>query len=170
MTSFDVILNKFYKRLEKDEDFFNYYNIDIEEAKSLAEARAKSYLIESLDDLSTLCTPIPYIDISDYDEDFEILNYDVKKCDVNLIVDSMFVKYMEKDIPLLHAFQVNFTPTDLNVFSPANERNSYNNMIKGLNEKLIESIDKYNSTNRETNKKIGIDYTSYDWSGENYEY
>ena len=35
ITKFEKILNKFYDRIEKDENFFNYYNVDIEEAKKL---------------------------------------------------------------------------------------------------------------------------------------
>lgn len=162
-TSWDILLDKFYDRLEKDDDFFNYYNINIEEAKSLAESRAESYLMEVLDELPSLCTPTPYVDLSDYDDTLKVLNYKAFRQDISLIVELMFTKYMEKDITLLHAFQVNFTPTDLNPFSPANERNSYTNMVKSLQEKNKIAIDKYNSINRETGKKIMINYSSYEW-------
>ena len=36
-TSFDLILERFYDRIEKDEEFFNYYNIPISEAEKLQE-------------------------------------------------------------------------------------------------------------------------------------
>ena len=39
-TDFETILNKFYDRIEKDENFFEYYNVDIKEAKAIAETRA----------------------------------------------------------------------------------------------------------------------------------
>lgn len=161
-TSWDLILNRFFKRLEKDEDFFNYYNISIKEAEKLAESRAEAYLSEVLDEMNNVCTPVPFVNFSDYDDVLRVVNYKMHNCDIKLVVDLMFTKYMEKDIPLLHAFQVNFTPTDLNVFSPANERNTYNNMIETLNKKNDISIDKFNSTNRETGKRITIDYNSYE--------
>ena len=53
-TDFDDILNRFYNRIEKDEDFFNYYNVNIIEAKAIAVRRATNYLIESLDELYLL--------------------------------------------------------------------------------------------------------------------
>ena len=53
-TSFDTILEHFYNRIEKDEKFFNYYNVDINDAKIIATQRATNYLIESLNDLSSL--------------------------------------------------------------------------------------------------------------------
>lgn len=40
-TTFEDIYNKFYNRIEKDQNFFNYYNVDIKEAKEIAENRAK---------------------------------------------------------------------------------------------------------------------------------
>ena len=40
-TSFDYLFERFYRRIEKDEDFFNYYNVDIAEAVQLAHERAK---------------------------------------------------------------------------------------------------------------------------------
>lgn len=36
-TPFEKICKRFYDRIEKDEKFFNYYNISISEAKSIAE-------------------------------------------------------------------------------------------------------------------------------------
>ena len=37
ITKFEKILNKFYRRIEKDEDFFSYYNIDVSEIGIKAE-------------------------------------------------------------------------------------------------------------------------------------
>ena len=65
-TDFSTILNRFYNRIEKDEKFFNYYNIDVNEAIQIATQRATNYLIESLDDLSMVGNL--QVDFSDYDE------------------------------------------------------------------------------------------------------
>ena len=51
ITKFEKILNKFYDRIEKDEDFFSYYNIDVSEAIQIAQTRATNYLCEALDEL-----------------------------------------------------------------------------------------------------------------------
>ena len=72
-TDFSTILNRFYNRIEKDEKFFNYYNIDVNEAIQIATQRATNYLIESLDDLSMVGNL--QVDISDYDEEIQEINF-----------------------------------------------------------------------------------------------
>lgn len=159
-TTFDYLFNRFYKRIEKDEEFFNYYNVDVEEAIQLAHERAKGCLIDALDRLSS--TSNLQVDFSDYDEDIEELGFKTTNKENKLIVDLMFQVYMERDLPLLHAFKINFTPSDLTVFSPANERNSYEAFIARLDNDNEIALDDYKSRDRETGKlKNTIKYTDY---------
>ena len=39
-TSFEKIIAKFFRKIEKDRDFFAYYNVDFSEAMSLAREQA----------------------------------------------------------------------------------------------------------------------------------
>ena len=63
------------------------------------------------------------------------------------------------------AFQlvkINFTPSDLSVFSPANERTSYRNFISKLEHDIDVRIDDYKNRDRKTNAlKHTIDYSQY---------
>lgn len=159
-TTFDYLFNRFYRRIEKDEDFFNYYNVDLEEAILLAHERAKGCLIDALDRLSS--TSNLQVDFSDYDENIEELGFKTTNRENKLIVDLMFQVYMERDLPLLHAFKINFTPSDLTVFSPANERNSYESFIKRLNDDNEIALDDYKSRDRKSGKlKNTIKYSDY---------
>lgn len=159
-TTFDYLFNRFYRRIEKDEDFFNYYNVDLEEAIQLAHERAKGCLIDALDRLSS--TSNLQVDFSDYDENIEELGFKTTNRENKLIVDLMFQVYMERDLPLLHAFKINFTPSDLTVFSPANERNSYESFIKRLNDDNEIALDDYKSRDRISGKlKNTIKYSDY---------
>lgn len=159
-TTFDYLFNRFYRRIEKDEDFFNYYNVDLEEAIQLAHERAKGCLIDALDRLSS--TSNLQVDFSDYDENIEELGFKATNRENKLIVDLMFQVYMERDLPLLHAFKINFTPSDLTVFSPANERNSYESFIKRLNDDNEIALDDYKSRDRKSGKlKNTIKYSDY---------
>ena len=159
-TTFDYLFNRFYKRIEKDEEFFNYYNVDVEEAIQLAHERAKGCLIDALDRLSS--TSNLQVDFSNYDEEIEELGFKTINKENKLIVDLMFQVYMERDLPLLHAFKINFTPSDLTVFSPANERNSYEAFIARLNNDNEIALDDYKSRDRETGKlKNTIKYKDY---------
>ena len=159
-TEFTTILSRFYNRIEKDEKFFNYYNIDLSEAQKIAEQRATNYLIESLDDLSMLNNL--EVDFSDYDEELGEINFQLLPKEINLLVEMMFLKYMKRDEALLHAMEINFTPSDLNVFSPANERTSYRNFINELSKAVDAKIDDYKNRDRKTNAlKQFIDYSEY---------
>ena len=159
-TDFSTILNRFYNRIEKDEKFFNYYNINVNEAIQIATQRATNYLIESLDDLSMVGNL--QVDFSDYDEEIQEINFKLLPKEMNLIVEMMFLKYMKRDEALLHAMEINFTPSDLSVFSPANERMSYRNFIRELTDAIEIKIDDYKNRDRFTNAlKQTINYSEY---------
>lgn len=159
-TDFSIILDRFYDRIEKDEDFFNYYNVEVKEAISIATRRSMNYLIESLDDLSSVGNL--QVDFSDYDSEIMEINFKLLPKEINIIVDMMFLKYMRRDEALLHAMEINFTPSDLTVFSPANERTSYRNFIKQLSDDLDIRIDDYKNRERLTGAlRNTINYSDY---------
>lgn len=159
-TSFQYICEKFYNRIEKDETFFNYYNVSISEAIKIAHQRAENYLVESLDELSSVGDL--QVDFSNYDEKMEIIKFTLYPKEVKLIVEMMFLTYMKRDETLLHAMEINFTPSDLTVFSPANERTSYRGFIKELTDSVNNKIDDYKNRDRKTGRlKQTIDYSQY---------
>lgn len=159
-TKFERIIKRFYNRIEKDEKFFNYYNVSKEEAVSIAKQRANNYLVEVLDELSSVGNL--EVDFSDYDEEIEIIGFKLYPREIKLIVEMMFLAYMKRDETLLHAMEISFSPSDLTIFSPAGERTSYRNFIKDLSDKVDVDIDNYKNRDRETgNLKKTIDYSMY---------
>ena len=161
ITRFEKILKNCYAHIEKDGDFFNYYHVAVQEAKEIAENRAKNYLCESLDELS--CLSGLDVDFSDYNEDIEEINFKLVPKEIKLIVELMFLYYMKRDEALLHAMEINFTPSDLSVFSPANERSSYKNFIIKLENNVDIKIDDYKNRDRKTNElKQFINYSQYE--------
>lgn len=160
-TSFESIFSRFYNKLEKDPDFFDYYQIEMSEAIQIAHNRAKNYLIEALDRLCSIGSL--QVNFSDYDEEIEEINFSTTQAEKRLIVEIMFEEYMKRDIPLLSAFKLNFSPSDLNVFSPSNERKSYMSMIKDLETGVEGMLEEYKSRDRITGKlKKTIDYSKYE--------
>lgn len=160
-TPFEKICKRFYDRIEKDEKFFNYYNVSISDAISIAEQRAKNYLVESLDEISSVGDLD--VDFSDYDDDIgNVVNFKMYPKEIKLVAEIMFLIYMKRDEALLHAMEINFTPSDLTVFSPANERTSYRNFISDLTKSVEADIDDYKNRDRKTGKlKQTIDYSQY---------
>lgn len=159
-TNFEEIFERFYKRIKKDDEFFSYYNVSVSDAIQLAHERAKGCLLDALDILSS--TSNLQVDFSDYDDEIETINFKITKSERKLIVDLMFQVYMERDLPLLHAFKINYAPSDLSVFSPANERNSYEAFIERLKSDNEIALDDYKNRDRKTGKlKYMIDYPSF---------
>ena len=121
-TSFDVPINAFFRRIERDNKFFNYYNVDAKESMALASEQAYSYLIESITDIVNKGNPD--IDFDDYTvttDDAEhhsgSFNFDLTNEEINLLAQLMYEKYFNRDFVKLRAFKLQFSPTDLNVLS-----------------------------------------------------
>lgn len=83
ITLFEYLFERFYRRIEKDEEFFDYYNVDMSEAIQLAHDRAKGCLIDALDILSS--TSNLQVNFSDYDISTEELHFSVSPLETKLI-------------------------------------------------------------------------------------
>ncbi|WP_143322797.1 hypothetical protein [Clostridium sp. HBUAS56010] len=156
-TLFEPIIEKFLKKIEKDADFFSYYNVPIGDAIQLAKEQATNYLYEAIEKLTDGCTPD--VDFFDYDEDSAEFNLDITKKEQGLITDLMRQVYFERDFALLKAFKISMTPSDLNQFSPASERKTFTDMVKMIQQDNEVKISKYASVDRLTGKKKTINYS-----------
>jgi len=159
-TSFDVITEKFFKKIEKDKDFFCYYNVSLSEAMNLAQEQATNYLFEAVERLTDECTPD--VDFFDYDEDMEEFNFDLTRKEQGLISSLMREVYFDRDLSLLKAFKIALTPSDLNQFSPSSERKTFTAMLKDIKAENSAKISQYDSVDRITGKKKMINYAQSD--------
>lgn len=160
-TFFEPIRKKLFRRIEKDIDFFNYYNMSIVEAMKLAEKQANGYLIEAIEKLTDNCSPD--VDFFDYDETIEMFNFDLTNKEKGLLADLMYEVYFERDLVLLKAFKIAMTPSDLNQFSPATERRTFTDMVETIRQENRRKIDNYASTDRVTGKPKTIDHSKYEY-------
>lgn len=158
-TSWEEVYTVFFDKIEKDLDFFSYTNLSPEDALTIALSRSKKYLKEAISKLTLNCSPD--INFYDYDETNEIFNEDLTHVEIDLLASIMREKYFEKDLVLLKAFQVNFSPKDLAIFSPANERKTFTDMVKEISTNVNNDISKYDSLDRITGKPKRIDYSQY---------
>src|SRR5690606_12129237 len=145
-TSFESVRQKFFRRIEKDKDFFSYYNITQEEAMELAIKQADGYLIEAIEKLTNNCTPD--VDFYNYDDVLQVFNFDLTNKEQNLLADLMYEVYFERDFVLLKAFKIAMTPSDLNQFSPASERKTFTDMVDKIKLENINKISNYVSVDR----------------------
>ena len=161
-TSFDKITSRLLRKIEKDKDFFAYYNLSVSEAQLLVMEQATGYLYDAIDLLTSKCEPP--VDMYNYDEELMQFNFELTQREIGLLASLMYEVYFERDEALLKAFKIRMTPSDLNQFSPANERASFENMLQRIKNENTNKIAKYVSTDRKTGKRKMIDHSQYDYS------
>jgi uncharacterized protein YrrD len=154
--------NRFYKRIEKDKDFFTYYNVTTAEAIQLAETQANGYIIDAIDKLTDIYTPKD-VDFYNFDDTLEIFNFDLTNKEIGLLIGLMYEVYFERDLVLLKAFKIAMTPSDLNQFSPASERKTFTEMVESIKQDNIIKIDNYSSVDRITGIRKVIDHSKYEY-------
>lgn len=158
MTTFEQVREWFYKRIEKDEEYFSYYGCTAEEAIEIARIRADSYLEEAI---GLICAKaLPQIDFSDRSETG--FNFDFNQTERLLIPSLMYEFYIDRDIALLKLKEVNYTATEIRVFDPSNARTSFKALYDTVREYNAQLLDDYKNTDRKTGKFITLDFSLYD--------
>lgn len=160
MTSFEILIERCARKLEKDSDLFSYYNVSASEAECLLRDQIKGYLIDAIDLLYSKCEPLA--DFYDYSEEDFTFNFDLTKREVGLLSDLMRQVYYERQEALLGAFKVRMTPSDLNHITPSTERSTFLELLRDIRSENEAAISRYVSVERDTNKKKKIDYDKYD--------
>lgn len=161
-TSFDKVISRLLRKIEKDKDFFSYYNLSVSEVQSIIMEQATGYLYDAIDLLVSKCEPD--VNFYDYDEELQIFNFSLTQREIGLLASLMYEVYFERDEALLKAFKIRMTPSDLNQFSPANERSTFESMLSRIKNENLNDISKYISTDRKTGKRKTIDHSQYDYN------
>jgi hypothetical protein len=159
-TPFDTINDIFFSKIEEDSNFFDYYNLTAEQSEQLASDRADMYLKEAAARL--VLETNGDINFCDYDTTMRTFNFDASNTEKELLASLQFEAYLERSYSKLNALDRSYAPSDLQVFSPANDRRTFINMYNDVKEENIAKIDKYNAKDRKDNSEKLIDYTSYD--------
>ena len=149
MTNYQVVYDKFLDKIIKDSDFFMFGNLSKEEIKDIVQTRLSRLLSTSINYLYLKCTPD--IDFYKKDDKKECFNVDLTPIETDLLADIMKYKYAEEDQMKLKVME-NYVGDDLKVFSPANERKTFNYMLTNIKNNVDISINEYISKDRKTNK------------------
>lgn len=156
-TSFDDIYERFFRKVEEDPDFFEYYNCTEEEALKLAQERASGYLDEAVSTLAIRLTG--FADVDFFDKDDSVFNFELVNTEIEILARMMFVIYLERDIAKLKSVINSMTSADIKMlYSPANERNSFDAMLKNYKINTEAMITRYLAVDRETGKPKRIEY------------
>lgn len=161
-TSFDTVIKRLLKKIEKDRDFFEYYNMSVSEVQSLIKEQATGYLYDAIDLLNSKCeTDVDFYDYNELSHDF---NFQLTQREIGLLASLMYEVYFERDEALLKAFKIRMTPNDLNQFSPATERKTFMNMLEIIKLENTNKVSKYVSSDRKTGRRKTIDHSQFDYN------
>lgn len=147
MTSCNDIIERFYRYIENDADFFEYFDLDEEQCMEVAHQRSSVLLIEAA---SYLCTKIGVGSVFYTTPEFDGIIEDLTPVEMDLIVKAMFLCYLKRDLSTLRTFQGVLTSSDLNIYSPANERKTFVDMVSNFENELKISITEYCMIDRTT--------------------
>ena len=159
MTSFDVLIERCARKLEKDSSLFTYYNVSASKVETLLREQITGYLSDAIDILYSKCEPL--VDMYDYDEELMEFNFDLTKREIGLLADLMRQVYYERQEALLGAFKIRMTPSDLNHITPSTERSTFLKLVQDVRIENEEAISRYASSDRNTNKRKLINYSQY---------
>lgn len=158
-TSYDLFFSRFFDKVENDPDFFEYYNHTSEEAMEIATQRADNYLKEAVDILKLKCTPS--VDFYDRDDENKCFNFVAVSNEIELTTRIMYYIYLERDISRLKPIINSLAAVDVkSIFSPANERKTFEDLVNSYKDKTDVLISNYAARDRITGKRKTIQYES----------
>lgn len=164
MTAFNDVVQAFYHYIENDVDFFEYFELDEEQSMAVAKQRAMVLLGEAISYIKRkLIIENVFSKVEEVVEDGEeeVITYmafteTLTDVEINLLVKAMFLMYLNRDITVLRTFHGVMTSSDLNMYSPANERKTFMAMVQQYEENLKIEISEYSMLDRETGQYIQI--------------
>lgn len=152
MTTFEDVINAFYHYIENDVDFFNYFELDEDECMEVAGQRANVLLQEAA---SYLCNILVVDNVYSKTED-DAFTEMLTSVEINLLVKAMFLMYLNRDLTTLRTFHGVMTSSDLNMYSPANERKTFVDMVEKYENDLKIAVSEYQMRDRITGQYIQI--------------
>lgn len=148
MTTYKEVFDKFVKRLKNDDDFLAYKNISEEEVEDLVKDHCVDLLNQAIGKIYDIGKPD--VDFYDKDDKNETFNVVLFNQEIKLLVDLMYECYRAEDRNKMHFYELTFTSNELNVFSPAANRDSFLKMLNSIENTNMRNINNYLSRDRKT--------------------
>ena len=170
-TPISKIIERFFHIIEEDEEFFDYYNLTDEESLQLATERANAIVEEALTMWKWRCNvPVSLTIIDEFivenDERHRAVEGDLTSDEINIVARLMFEIYIHRDIAKFKKDEINFTPKDLQKFSPSNSRKTFMAMYKDIHDENLIMLKNYQDRDRKSGEQIMIDYEAYAEDGD----
>lgn len=153
-TEYQVIFDKFIRKLKNDSTFMKYKGLTDIEIDQMVDEHSVSLLGRSVDRIYEY--GLPDVDFYDRNDTLKTFNFSLIPQEIALLSDLMQLCYYEEDKNKLKVIEWNFRSNEVEVFSPANNRDSFLKMIKDMEIRIVNSITNYLSRERDTWKLKSI--------------
>lgn len=145
------VYEAFFDRIEEDENFFNYFDVDEIQAEELARERARTYLREACSYLRRHVTLDFSLNITKGETGEDVFGTELTDDEVYLLGDIMLLIYFERGLAKLRPKLNTFAASELKLLhSPANERQTYVAMIEAQRNRVDYLIADYYAKDRLT--------------------
>ena len=149
--SLEDVYTAFFDRIEEDENFFNYFEVDEVQAVELARERAKTYLREACSYLRRHVTLDFSLNIVTNEAGEDVFGVQLTDDEIFLLVDIMLLIYFERGLAKLRPKLNTFAASELKLLhSPANERQTYVALIEAQRNRVDYLIADYYAKDRIT--------------------
>ena len=146
MTPYQKIIEEFLIKISQDKEYFVYGNRTEQEVNDIIEKRSIALLKQACNELNNGI--LEQVELS-LDDTTQSITVELTDKEIDIISDEMKIIYMNEPLLKLKQFNV-YLGTDIQNWSPANERKTYLEQLEYLQEKMNIKIDNYNSIDRET--------------------
>lgn len=149
MTPYENVTDKFIRKIKQDKEYFCVNGVTEEQLLEIINRRSVELLDDSVNELQPMISIAQDVDFLDKDDDMEEFNFNLTRIEEDLISDMMVIKYFDEALVKLKAMQ-KYLGDDIKVFSPANERKTFKEMVEFKRQLFNNKLGNYNTRNRET--------------------
>lgn len=153
MTPYENVTDKFIRKIKQDKEYFCVNGVTEEQLLEIINRRSVELLDDSVNELQPMISIAQDVDFLDKDDDMEEFNFNLTRIEEDLISDMMVVKYFDEALVKLKAMQ-KYLGDDIKVFSPANERKTFKEMVEFKRQLFNNKLGNYNTRNRETGEYL----------------
>ena len=156
-TKIEEIYEIFFDKIANDKDFFEYDDLFDTEAMEIAHKRADALFKSAVSRVMNSC--VPDVNFFDYNVVTKEFNFQCTEIEKDLIAELMKEGLLEQDEMKLKVMSGYFNTKDLNMFSPAEERRTFSNMIESIHNRNNTKIENYIAKDRKTGKYKILDFS-----------
>ena len=146
-TKYENVYNRFINKIKKDKNFFSYKNCTEDEIEAIIKRRCFSLLDEATILVNNEIVNFE-IDFTDRNDEDEVFNFDLIKIEEELIAEKMYFLYFKEEEVKVKQMQ-KYLGNDISMFSPAEERKTFENMLEKVNSRYEKILDDYNARLRD---------------------